>query len=561
VDATRVTHVPDPHDAFLEAAVWHGSLDDANAIVAANPVIATQSIYAAAVLGDNTAIRRWLAEDPSSATTKGGPHGWDALTYLCFSKYLRLEPARTDGFVDGATALLDAGADANTGFFSPQHQPHPEWETALYAAAGVAHHPELTKLLLDRGANANDVEVGYHAPETLDNRALKILVESGGLTQDTFRMMLSRKMNWHDKPGFALLLDHGADPNHPGHRGSRPLHDALAHGCSLDYFEYLLDRGADPTLGDGTGHSVFAGAARVARADVLELFARRGHAGPLEGDDAFVAACARADEATARRIVAADPGVLERVRSRDPTLLIEFAGADNAAALRLLLDFGFDIGAARTEPNWMRGLTALHEAVGHCRLESVRLLVARGAPLDARHEKSGRTPADVALLSITEQSEWTPNAASVPIAHVLLDAGAPYDAANMTLAAAICLGRSSDVERLARTAGRDDKQTALAAAAFNGDVAGLRRLIAMSVDLDAMQPGLEHAAPLHNAVSSGRLDAVRTLVEAGARLDTRDQAYRLTPLDWAKWYADQAPGDGVARDDREIVAYLRERSS
>jgi peptide-methionine (S)-S-oxide reductase len=83
----------------------------------------------------------------------------------------------------------------------------------------------------------------------------------------------------------------------------------------------------------------------------------------------------------------------------------------------------------------------------------------------------------------------------------------------------------------------------------------------MGVDLDAMQPGLEHAAPLHNAVSSGRLDAVRTLVEAGARLDTRDQAYRLTPLDWAKWYADQAPGDGVARDDREIVAYLRERSS
>ena len=549
----------DPHAEFLGAAVWHSSLDDANAILAANPGIATQSMYAAAVLGDDTAIRRFLAQDPSSATAKGGPHGWDALTYLCFSKYLRLEPARTNGFVDGATALLDAGADPNTGFFSPEHQPNAEWETALYAAAGVAHHPELTKLLLDRGANPNDVEVGYHAPETLDNRALKVLVESGKLTQDTLRMMLSRKMNWHDKPGVALLLDHGADSNYPGHRGSRPLQDALAHGCPLDYFELLLDHRADPTLADDAGRSILAGAARMARVDVLELFERRGYSGPLEGDDAFLAACARADEPQTRRLVAADPEMLGRVQSREPTLLIEFAGADNAAAVGLLLDLGFDIGAARTRPNWMRGLTALHEAVGHCRLGTVRLLIARGAPLDARHEKSGRTPADVALLSITEQSEWTPHASSVPIAHALLDAGAPFDEPSMTLAAAICLERSGDVERLRRTAGRDDKQIALAAAAFNGHVAGLRRVIAMGVELDAMRPGLEHAAPLHNAVSSGQLEAVRTLVEAGARLDTRDVAYHLTPLDWATWYADQASRGGEARDYAEIEAYLRGR--
>jgi ankyrin repeat protein len=561
LDATRVSHTSDPHAEFLEAAVWHGSLDDANAILAANPRIATESMYAAAVLGDNTAIRRFLAQDPPSATAKGGPHGWDALTYLCFSKYLRLEPARTDGFVDGATALLDAGADPNTGFFSPEHQPNAEWETALYAAAGVAHHPELTKLLVDRGANPNDVEVGYHAPETLDNRALKVLVESGKLTQATFRMMLSRKMNWHDKSGVTLLLDHGADANYPGHRGRRPLQDALAHGCPFDYFELLLDRGADPTLVDDAGRSVMAGAARMARVDVLELFQRRGYEGPLEGDDAFLAACARADEATARRLMAADPEILGRVQSRDPTLLIEFAGADNAPAVRLLLDLGFDIDAVRTNPNWMRGLTALHEAAGHCRLETVRLLIARGAPLGARHEGSGRTPADVALLSITEQSEWTPHASSVPIARALLDAGGPFNEASMTLAAALCLERTGDVERLTRSAERDDKQIALAAAAFNGHVEGLRRVIAMGVELDAMQPGLEHAAALHNAVSSGRLEAVRTLAEAGARLDIRDLAYRLTPLDWAKWYADQAVRGGEARDYAEIEAYLRRRSS
>lgn len=41
------------------------------------------------------------------------------------------------------------------------------------------HHPELTKLLLDRGADPNDGQVAYHSPETLDNRTIHVLVESG----------------------------------------------------------------------------------------------------------------------------------------------------------------------------------------------------------------------------------------------------------------------------------------------------------------------------------------------------------------------------------------------
>jgi ankyrin repeat protein len=548
-----------PHDTFIEAAVWHGPLDEAQEILAAHPDIATQSIHAAAILGDAAAVARYLAQDPANATAKGGPRHWDALTYLCFSKYLRLEPQRTDGFVAAATALLDAGADPNTGFFSPEHRPNAEWETALYAAAGVAHHPELTKLLLDRGANPNDGEVAYHAPETLDNRALTVLLESKKLTQDTMRMMLSRKMNWHDNGGFRLLLDHGADPNHPGHWGNRPLHDALAHGCPTHYFELLLERGANPSLSDNTGRSMFAAAARMARVDVLDLFAQRGVTAPVDGDDAFLVACARADEATARRMIAADPDIVGRVQSRDPTLLIEFAGADNPAAVRLLLDLGFDSAVARRDPPWTRGLTALHEATGHCRLETVRLLIDRGAPLEAKHERSQMMPADVGLRSITEQSEWTPNRASVSIARALLDAGAPFNDASMTLAAAICLGRDADVERLTRTATRDDKQLALAAAAFNGNVDAIRRLLPLGVDLDAMDPGLEHGAPLHNAVSSGSLAAVQTLVEAGANPKTRDMAHHLMPLDWAEWYARETARGPEPREYAEIVSYLRNR--
>lgn len=547
------------HDEFIEASVWHGGVEQANEILARQPQIATHSIHAAAILGDARTIRAFLARDPVAASEKGGPGGWDALTHLCFSNYLRLEPARTPGFLDGATALLDAGADPNTGFYSGERRAQSEWECALYGAAGVAHHPELTKLLVERGADPNDGEVAYHTPETLDNRAMAVLVDSGKCTPDTLRWMLARKMNWHDEGGFAWLLDHGADANHLGGWKTRPLHDALAHGCPLRFFELLLDHGADPLLATKDGGSTFAGAARRARVDVLDLFARRGFAGSLQGDDAFLAACARADEATARRMVAADAGTVARIQAGDPTLLIEFAGADNAAAVRLLLDLGFDLAVSRAEPRWSRGITALHEAVRRCCLETVSLLVERGAPLDARHEQSGRTPADVALRCLTEQSEWTPNPKSLPIARALLAARAPYDEASMTLAAALCLERRADVERLARTASRDDRQLALAAAAFNGSADGIRSAIALGADVNALQPGLEHAAPLHNAVSSGSLAAVLALLAAGARPEIRDLGYRLTPLDWAEWYVRDVSRGRDPREYAAIAAHLRGR--
>src|SRR5262245_43034298 len=555
-----MTELDKAHDDFVGASLWHGSLEPAAAILAVHPAIATHSVYSAAILGDAVAVRRFIAHDRASATDKGGPKGWDALTYLCFSKFLRLEPARTDGFVAAASALLDAGADPNTGFYVGEAKQDREWECALYGAAGVAHHPELTRLLVERGADPNDGEAVYHSPETIDNRAMKVLVESGKLTQASLFLMLVRKMDWHDEDGFAWLLDHGVDPNHPGRRGNRALHHALSRGNSLRCFELLLDHGADATLPAADGRSTLAGAARMARVDVLDLLERRGVSRPLAGDEAFLVACARADEETARRIVATDPGIVARVQARDPALLVDFAGADNAAGVRLLLDLGFDIAAARTEPPWARGVTALHEATWHGRPETVELLIVRDAPLAARHERSGRTPLDVALLSFTEQSEWMPSEKSIPIARALLAAGAPFGAESMTLAAAICLDRAADVEPLSRRAGVDEKRIALAAAAFNGKVEGLRLLVGLGADLDAMNPGLQHAAPLHNAVSSGSLAAVRTLVEAGARLDTRDIGYRLTPLDWAEWHAREAARGHDAREYSEIAAYLRGRA-
>ena len=172
-----------------------GTLDEAQAILAAHPEVSRSSIHVAAILADDAGVRQFLALDPGAATAPGGPYGWDPLTHLCFSRYLRLAPARSEGFLRAAAALLDAGASANTGFHSTDHDP-PEFESAIYGTAGVAHHPELTRLLLARGADPNDGETPYHAPETLDDRALHVLVNSDKVTADSLTTMLHRKLDW-----------------------------------------------------------------------------------------------------------------------------------------------------------------------------------------------------------------------------------------------------------------------------------------------------------------------------------------------------------------------------
>ncbi len=227
----------DPSAVFLEAACipmgeWHssGTLEAAQSLLAQKPEIAQANIYVAAALGDASGVRRLLAIDPANATLKGGPHEWDALTYLCFSRYLRLDRSRSDGFVRAAEALLDAGASANTGWYEANDEPMPFWESAIYGAAGLARHVELTRLLLDRGADPNDGETPYHVPETYNNAVMEVMVESGKFNDESMTTLLLRKADWHDYEGMRYLLEHGADPN----RMTRWRHTALQHALRRD---------------------------------------------------------------------------------------------------------------------------------------------------------------------------------------------------------------------------------------------------------------------------------------------------------------------------------------
>lgn len=401
--------------------MWHGTLAEAEAILAAHPDLAASDIHTAAVLGDDVAVRHFLAQDPASVNAKSPPHGGDALNYLCMSKYLRLDPARTPAFLRAATALLDAGADANTGFWTTGQ--HPEFETALYGAAGVAHHAEMTSLLLERGADPNDVEAVYHSPETHDNAAMKLLVETGKITEENLALMLIRKHDWHDYDGAKYLLEHGAKPSYDRQRGWRAMHHALARGNGLAMFALLLDHGADPAQLDH-GRSAIALAAREGRSDVLDLFEQRGTSIELHGVDRLIAACARGDSATVRAIAEQEPGLVSEVLAVGGALLAKFAGTCNPPGVRQLLDLGVPVtalfegdGYFGIPPNSM----AIHVAAWRACPQNVKLLIERGSPVDVPDAR-GHTPLALAVRACVD-SYWTEMRAPQSV-RALLEAGA-----------------------------------------------------------------------------------------------------------------------------------------
>lgn len=134
--------------------------------------------------------------------------------------------------------------------------------------------------------------------------------------------------------------------------------------------------------------------------------------------------------------------------------------------------------------------------------------------------------------------------------------------ATLTLPAAVCLELEEEVTRLGRNASVTDKQVALALAALNGKANGLARLLPLGVDLSAFGTGFyTHATPLHHAVWSGSLAAVKVLVEAGAELMTKDKAEQATPLGWAEYAQSLAAPPRLAGQYAEIAAYLREKGA
>jgi ankyrin repeat protein len=392
------------------------------------PHVAGSNIYTAAILADETAVRGFLERDSRSATATGGPHGWDALTYLCFSRYLKLDASRSEAFVRTARVLLDAGASAKTGWYEMIDHPNPRpiFESVVYGAAAIARDSELTRLLLERGADPNDEETPYHVPESYDNVVMRVLLDSGALKQISLTTMLLRKADVHDRDGLRLLLQHGADPNAMTRWGYTALYQALRRDNSLGAIEALLDHGADPALTNAQdGRSAMATAARRGRGDVLRLVESRTFTADLQGVDLLIAACAIADDASIERLCALDPRLVRDLLGEGGTLLAEFAGNGNVEGMRRLLTLGVGADSLYEEGDpyfdIAKGSTALHVAAWRGWPSAVKLLIESGAPVNATDGKE-RTALALAVKACVD-SYWQ-DRGSPDSVEALLQAGA-----------------------------------------------------------------------------------------------------------------------------------------
>jgi ankyrin repeat protein len=433
-----VADLPDPVAAFIEVACvprqsGHGSgtLEHAQLILNRYPHLTTANIHTAAILADEFTIKKLLTQNPKNATATGGPHNWDALTHLCFSRYLRLDPSRSEAFVRTAQALLDAGASANTGWYEmiDHPNPRPTFESAIYGAAGIAQHPELTRLLLERGADPNDEETPYHVIETYDNIVLKVMLDSGKFNKLSLNTVLLRKADWHDEHGIELALEHGANPNFMTHWGFTALHQSLRRDNGLIITKLLLDHGADPFLkSTREGTSAIDIAIRRGRGDVLDELERRNISlnlqGALAGIDRLIAACAQNKTEAIRSLTTDEPNLITELIGQGGTLLAQFAGNANTEGVRNLLDLGVPVTARYSGDPYFDIATdssALHVAAWRAWPQTVKLLIARGAPINACDAKM-RTALQLAIKAAVD-SYWTRRRTTESI-QALLEAGA-----------------------------------------------------------------------------------------------------------------------------------------
>src|SRR4051794_32344843 len=164
----------------LVTAALGGRADVAERLLEADPALARAGLDVAVVVGDAEAVAVALAADPRLVSREIPGPGRRPLSCACHSAFLSPAHPRAAGVRRVVELLLDAGADPNE-TFENEYGAMP----VLYGAAGIAHDPETTRLLLDRGADPDDGESVYHACEGDDTTCLALLLERGATVRGT----------------------------------------------------------------------------------------------------------------------------------------------------------------------------------------------------------------------------------------------------------------------------------------------------------------------------------------------------------------------------------------
>jgi ankyrin repeat protein len=348
-------------EIVLRSAAWGGDRTAAARIIGRWPEISSVNLLIATVAGHLDEVERRLASNPSAATKKGGPLDREPLLYLTYARL----PGGDAHAVGIATALLDRGADANAAWLDDWGNPF----TALTGVIGNGEideppHPkanELAALLIERGANPFDTQALYNTAVTRDDVTWLELLWSaserrgaldrwrevptgrrigGSIPMSALDYLLGVAVSHHHPLRAEWLLKHGANPNTLHSYSRQPVRDVALGNGNQRLADLLEKHGAEAT--------------------------------PLRAPAAFMSACMRLDEATARALLAEHSFGLHHAH---PMLVAASAGRADAVALLLKLGVPVDVA----DGSQRRGL---HSAVERNSLEVVKLLVAHGADVD-----------------------------------------------------------------------------------------------------------------------------------------------------------------------------------
>jgi ankyrin repeat protein len=437
-------------DEFARASIG-GNMRRAARMLEQTPELAGYSVTTAVLLGDEERVRAELQRDPELATRPDPRSGWTALHAACSSRWPQLEPARADGLAAIVRLLLDAGADPAAP--TPSRPGRGSGMRPLRCAIAVSNsgrsNRQVVELLLERGVVPDDHDL-YLAGFAHDRHELLPLLVAHSPVAEIAEQALAAPISNGDTESVRVLLAAGADPRRYRDDDGRPapvVPAAIEARCDEDLVALLLEHGADPEAAGPDGRTPYQLATAAGRSELAGLIRRHGAADTATPADRFLSACRRADRADARQLLDGDPDLLERLTGDERAAIVLAAEAGDTAAVELMLDLGF---AAETRGD--DGGTALHAAAYNGSAATVRLLLERGADLEARDTTWNSTPLEWAAVGSGERPRTNAAAAWPETVRMLLERGA--SAAGITLGPDEAKRPSAEVEELLRLAQR-----------------------------------------------------------------------------------------------------------
>ena len=238
---------------------------------------------------------------------------------------------------------------------------------------------------------------------------------------------LAAPISNRDTESARLLLRAGADPRRYRDDDGRPtpiVWAALQAGCERDFLELLLAHQAIPNAPGPDERTPYQLATAAGRTEIADLLRRHGAADTATRIDRFLSACRRADRADAEQQLENDPRTAraaDRRRARQQSSAPPRHG--DAAAVATDARPRLPPRGPRRQRRHRHSTPPPTTAAP----QTVRLLLDRGADIEAHDTNWNSTPLDWAAVGSGEQPRTNPTADWLETVRALLEHGASTD--------------------------------------------------------------------------------------------------------------------------------------